>query len=240
MEKLGLREWAKSDSFHLALSSGFFGFFAHAGFLRALVETGLIPAKIAGSSAGALVGACYASGMSVDQIEEELFALSRADFWDPAIGLGLLRGQKFHERLLSILPITKLEDCPIPLAISVFSARDRKTRIIDKGCLPTAIRASCAFPGLFHPVKIDGRMFLDGGIADGPGLAGVGGGRIMYHHLPSTRFWGRMSDRHSELPKLQGLKIVDPKTLPAVGPFRLDRGRIAHQAAYRHAIKELS
>jgi NTE family protein len=79
--------------FTLAMSSGFSGFFAHAGMLSALVEADLIPSRVVGSSAGALIGGCYSSGLSTPEIKELLAGLRREDFWDPRLGAGLLAGQ---------------------------------------------------------------------------------------------------------------------------------------------------
>ena len=94
-----LADWLAEAPFTLAMSSGFFGFFAHFGTLRALLEHGLAPARFCGSSAGALVGACVASGASINAIEDMLLGLDRSQFWDPSPGLGLLSGQAFRRIL---------------------------------------------------------------------------------------------------------------------------------------------
>lgn len=110
-----LADWLAAEPFTLTMSSGFFGFFAHAGMLLALHERGLTPARITGSSAGALVGSLRAAGLAPPRIVEELLKLDRHDFWDPAPGLGLLRGALFRERLLQILPVQRFEQCEVPL-----------------------------------------------------------------------------------------------------------------------------
>ncbi len=76
---MNLHDWLAEQPFTLSMSSGFFGFFAHAGMLTALTEQGLKPSKITGASAGALVGGCYASGCSIAELKAELFSLQRAD-----------------------------------------------------------------------------------------------------------------------------------------------------------------
>jgi len=70
-----LRDWLLEAPFSLGLSSGFFGFFAHAGFLSALEEEGLQPRAAWGSSAGALVGGAWAAGLSADEFSRVLFGL---------------------------------------------------------------------------------------------------------------------------------------------------------------------
>ena len=78
-----LREHLREAPFSLAMSSGFFGFFAHCGFLTVLEDEGLLPRRVTGSSAGALVGALWAAGLDASVLEDELRRLRRADFWDP-------------------------------------------------------------------------------------------------------------------------------------------------------------
>src|SRR3954470_8125789 len=94
-----LRDYLREGPFALAMSSGFFSFFAHTGFFTVLEDEGLLPARISGSSAGALVGGAWAAGMSARALGRELCALERRDFWDPGVGAGLLRGKLFRERL---------------------------------------------------------------------------------------------------------------------------------------------
>ncbi len=154
-----LREWLAEGPYTLVMSSGFFGFFAHAGVVSVLEEEGLPPARVCGSSAGALVGGLWAAGLPAARIREELLALRREHFWDVRPGLGLLRGALFRQRLEALAP---------------------------------AIHASCALPVLFQPVRIEGRLYLDGGVLDRPGLAGApDGGRVLYHHLTSRSPWRR-------------------------------------------------
>ena len=87
-----LQDWLSQEPFTLTLSSGFFSFFAHTGMLAALEEQDLLPQRVTGSSAGALVAACWASGLSTAELKNILFELKRSDFWDPGFGWGLLKG----------------------------------------------------------------------------------------------------------------------------------------------------
>src|SRR5690349_3081769 len=88
-----LREWLLEKPFSMTLSAGFFGFFAHAGVMTVLEDTGLLPVRISGASAGALVGGIWASGVNATTIRDELLRLRREDFWDVRPGLGLLAGR---------------------------------------------------------------------------------------------------------------------------------------------------
>ncbi len=226
-----LREWLAQAPFALSLSSGFFGFFAHAGFVAALEEAGLTPARLGGSSAGALVAGCWASGLTAAEIADTFLGLRREDFWDPAPGLGLLRGRLFRRRLEATLGARRIEDCPRPLAVSVWDVLGRRTRVLRRGDLAAAIHASCAFPGLFQPVWIDRRPHLDGGIADRPGLQSVDGERVLYHHLASRSPWRRPGSPALAVPARKGLAPVVVHGLPRIHPYCLDRGAEAFAIA---------
>ncbi len=161
----------------VAFSSGFFGFFAHAGFLAAIREAEIRPSAYAGASSGAIVAAMAASGMSDGAIREMLFGLKKTDFWDPdpwyvvllnAIRLfrgytGYLKGDGFA-RLLTKLPVRRFEECNTPLAISATNLSQRKQTIFTDGDLIRAIQASGSVPILFKPVEMNGSLYLDGGI----------------------------------------------------------------------------
>lgn len=234
-----LREWLDEGPFALALSSGFFGFYAHAGVVSVLDEEGFRPTQISGSSAGALVGGCWASGLDPQAIQDTFFELRRQDFWDPAPGLGLLRGKLFRERLRATLPVAQIDDCPTPFRPSVFDVFGRRTRVLDRGPLAEAIAASCALPGLFQPVRLKRRAYLDGGIADRPGLLGAPSeGRVLYHHLVS-RSWYRGSNVNA-LPQRRGLEAIVIEDLPRVNPYKLDAGRDAFWAARKATQKALN
>lgn len=226
-----LREYLRDAPFGLAMSSGFFSFFAHTGFLTVLEDEGLAPARLSGSSAGALVGAAWASGLDAPVLAGELERLQRADFWDPGLGPGLLRGRLFRERLHRLLPQPTFDKGRAPAAVSVFHVRSRSTRVLDSGELAAAIHASCAVPFMFHPVWIDGRAYLDGGVLDRPGLEGMPASqeRVLFHHIHSRSPWRTKGD--NQIPTRKGMVTLVLENLPRSGPFRLDEGRRAYRVA---------
>ncbi|HZW88133.1 MAG TPA: patatin-like phospholipase family protein [Myxococcaceae bacterium] len=227
-----LRDWLAEKPFTLVMSSGFFGFFAHAGMVSVLEEEGLRPARIAGSSAGALVGALWGAGIPAVRIREELLGLRREHFWDLWPGLGLLRGRLFRALLERVLPVRSFEESPVPLALSVWDLLARRTVVLERGPLAPAIHASCALPVLFHPVRVGGRLYADGGIADRPGLAGVPEReRVLHHHLTSRSPWRRRSSAALLVPQRPGLQAIALPGLPRLGPFRLALGREALERA---------
>ncbi len=222
-----LRSWLAREPFELVLTSGFFGFFAHAGMLRTLLDEGIVPRAAAGSSAGALVSAAWAAGVPMRSLAETLRALRREDFWDPAPGLGLLRGRSFRQQLERLLPVRRFEECAAPLSVSTYDVARRRTHVIREGELAPAVVASCAVPFLFQPVRHEGRWLLDGGLADRPGLLAAGAGRKLVHHLASRSPW-RAS---LEVPRAAGACTLVIESLPRSGPSRLEAGVRAMELA---------
>jgi NTE family protein len=193
-----------------------------------LRATGFTPTHVAGSSAGGLVAGAWAAGLEPDKLARTLGELRRVQFWDPAPGAGLLAGRRFDAMLRELLPVTAIEHCRVPVRISVFDIAGRRTKVVDRGDLATAIRASCAVPGLFHPVWIDRRACWDGGILDRPGIAGVPDGeRLLFHHISSKSPWRTLA-----IPRRAGMVTLVIDRLPRSGPFRLDAGREALTRAH--------
>lgn len=226
-----LGDWLAAGPFALAMSSGFFAFYAHTGILSGLLARGLTPHEVAGSSAGALVAGAWGSGIPLDHLSATLARLERRDFWDPALGLGLLAGHKFDRVLRALLPVADIAQCAVPVRISAFDIYARSTRVLA-GDLASAIRASCALPGMFHPVwrGAPPRPYWDGGIADHPGIVGVTSARVLLHHIATG---GRKPPRR---PGLVSLVIAG---LPRVTPFHLDRGPAALAVAARAMVAAL-
>jgi NTE family protein len=207
-----LRHWLAAEPFTLVMSSGFFSFFAHGGMLAALEEVGLPPARLAGSSAGALTGGLWAAGLSAATMRELYFSLQKKDFWD----------------------------CGRPLCVSAFDLRSMRTRVLDKGDLADALYASCAVPFMFHPIRLDGGLLVDGGVSDRHGLAGVGPGRrVFYHHISSRSPWRRKGSAALRLPERHNMASLVIDDLPRSGPDALDIGRDAWRAAREATFRAL-
>ena len=229
-----LLEWLREGPFALAMSSGFFGFFAHAGALSAVLDAGFTPSRAAGSSAGALVTGMHSGGVSPDAMRERLATLRREDFWDPSPGAGLLRGGLFRALLDELLGGATIESSRVPFAASVFDLRSRRTEVLREGSLAAAIHASCALPVLFHPVRVGERLYSDGGIADRPGVMGVADApRVLYHHLASRSPWRRPGSPSLRVPKREGMAAVSIEGITRVNPFALHRGMTAYAEAER-------
>lgn len=235
-----LHEWLAEAPFTLGMSSGFFGFFAHAGVLAALEERGLAPSAVAGSSAGALVAGAWAGGVSSEELRDTLLSLRRQDFWDPAPGAGLLRGQLFRERLASLLRHDTFEACRVPASLVVHDVFARRPQAVSTGDLAAAIHASCAVPGMFHPVRVNGRLMVDGGVTDRAGLSGVPREqRVFYHHLASRSPWRRPGSPALRVPTRPGLVPLVVPDLPRLSPFRLGEAGVAYERALRTTRTQL-
>jgi NTE family protein len=181
------------------------------------------------------VTGAWAAGLDASKLAAELVTLRREDFWDPRVGLGLLRGSLFRARLDALLPSSTFEGCRIPASVSVYDVVARRVRTLETGDLAPALHASCAVPLMFHPVWIQGRPYFDGGVTDRPGLAGMPQAepRVLFHHLASRSPWRRPGSPSMDVPSRPGMTALVLADLPRVGPFRLEQGRRAFDAARR-------
>lgn len=187
----------------LVLSSGFFGFYAHAGVLAAVRESGIPISGYSGSSSGAIVAAMAACGMNEPTIKDILFKLKKTDFWDPDPpayllrklfkGLrgytGYLKGNGFAA-LLKSLPKRRIEECDTPLVIAATDLTLQKEATFSEGDLIRAVHASGAVPGLFKPVLVGGSWCVDGGLVDKAPVCALAEkirpARLIIHYLASN------------------------------------------------------
>jgi len=235
-----LREWLQEKPFTLTMSSGFFGFFAHLGFLSVLEEEDIIPNKITGSSAGALIGGFFASGLSTRDMKEILMNLKKESFWDPIGVGGFLKGQKFKDLLDDKLIIKNIENTKFDLKVSTFNLMKGKTEVLESGNLAQAIYASCAVPFMFQPIMINKNFYLDGGLKDRPGLNGVEANeRVFYHHIISNSPWRKKSGKSTQIPKRENMISLAIKNLPKVRPNNLKSGVLAYNKAKESMRKVL-
>lgn len=165
----------------LALGGGGARGLAHIHVVDALDEMGIRPVAIAGSSIGALIGAGMAAGMTGREIRD--YTLStvghrsevlnrlwqlRPGSLSEAVSSGFRFGQFNIERVLkAFLPEAipaRFADLDIPLKVMVTDYYGQTERVCESGDLRKALAASCALPAVFVPVKIDGRVMIDGGI----------------------------------------------------------------------------
>ena len=157
---------AKLPSIGLALGGGFARGIAHIGVLKVLEEESIPVGFIAGTSVGALIGAAYCSGVSPEELEQ---IASRVRFRDLARWTLSRYGFATNLRMISflnkILKVKTFEELRIPLAVTATDFASGEGVVFRSGPLADPVRASCAYPGVFLPVTVDGRLLVDGMLA---------------------------------------------------------------------------
>jgi NTE family protein len=151
----------------LALSGGGARGFAHVGVLKVLVESGIPINLIAGTSAGAIVGGAYAAGMSIDEITAMVAKIGWMNMTRPSLSLlGVLSNAPMGAFLTRELPATKFEELKIPLAVVAYDlTAGREIVYQHSGDMIFAVRASCAVPGVFAPLRDEhDHLIVDGGV----------------------------------------------------------------------------
>lgn len=140
---------------------------AHVGVLQALRDRGIVPHSVAGTSSGALVGAAYAMGIEPDRIEELLVGIRWTDVarLRARPGAGLLDSDPLAKSVTAVIGGDVLiEDMPMPFVAVATDLASRRARVFDRGSLVEALRASIAVPGVFRPIRVEGRHLADGGL----------------------------------------------------------------------------
>jgi NTE family protein len=149
----------------LALGGGFARGFAHLGVLQVLEQNHIPISHIAGTSVGSILGAAYASGAPLAHIIETCRKLRFRDIARWRVSrLGLASNQRLENLIERVFESRQFENLRIPLAVVATDLTSGEPVVFTQGNLVDAIRASCAFPGLFEPVEIGTRCLADGGL----------------------------------------------------------------------------
>jgi len=159
-------ESPKLPKIGVALGGGFARGLAHVGVLKVLEEEKVPIDFIAGTSVGAVIGAAYASGISARELEEVAALVRFKDFsrWTFS-RFGLFSNDKMAIFLRKILRCKTFEELRIPLAIAATDIVTGEPVVFTSGDLVDPVRASCAYPGMFQPVRIGERLLVDGLLA---------------------------------------------------------------------------
>lgn len=248
---------------------------AQVGMARALMEAGHHPDVLVGTSAGALNATWLAADPTADGLaglEAAWSAARRRDVfpirpWDLARGLSGITDysvspQPLRKWLRKMCPVRNLEDSLIPLLVMVTDVEDGQSIVLDHGPAVTALMASCAIPGVFPPVRLEGRWLVDGSTAsDMPIGAAVAAGADRVWALPSVPL-GRASRPRSALGAVLRsssitlasqnastvelwsgrceLYVLPAPTVPGASPFGLDKTDELVRAGYEKARQWLS
>jgi NTE family protein len=135
--------------------------------IQVLEEAGIQPQLVAGTSAGSLVAAIYASGKKGDELQRVALTMEEAAIADwtlPIFSRGMLRGEALARYVNTQVRSRLIEDMPLPLGIYATDLKTGAGVLFRRGDTGTAVRASSAVPAVFQPVKISGRDYVDGGL----------------------------------------------------------------------------
>ena len=156
---------AQLSGIGLALGGGFARGFAHLGVLQVLEQNHIPISCIAGTSVGSILGAAYASGAPLARIIATCRTLRFRDIARWRVSrLGLASNHRLGDLIEQVFESRQFEDLRIPLAVVATDLNSGEPVVLAHGSLVDAIRASCAFPGLFEPVEIGTRCLADGGL----------------------------------------------------------------------------
>ncbi len=156
-------EIGQTPTIGLALGGGFARGIAHVGVLKALEEEGIAVHCVAGTSVGALIGAAYCSGLSIDELVEVAYKVRFTSFarWKLS-RMGFATNDRMVAFLTRLLKVRTFEELRIPLGVTATEFSTGLGEVFQTGSLIGPVRASCAYPGMFLPVDVDGRWFVDG------------------------------------------------------------------------------
>ena len=149
----------------IALGGGAAKGFAHIGVIKMFEANGLQIEYVAGTSAGSVVGAMYASGMNSFQLQQAALALTEDQLRDISLfSGGVVRGLKLQNYINSMVQQKPIESMKIPLAIVATKLETGDRTVFARGNTGQAVRASSSIPGVFEPVSIGQWHYVDGGI----------------------------------------------------------------------------
>lgn len=149
----------------LALGGGAARGFAHVGVIQVLEEQGIKVDLVAGTSAGSLVGALYASGRNGRELATLAETMDEGAITDWTFPMrGLIRGEALARFIRDKTGNRSIEQLPVPLGIVATDLGDGTPIMFRQGDVGTAVRASSAVPAVFQPVKIGTREYVDGGL----------------------------------------------------------------------------
>ncbi len=250
-----------TSGFYLGMAPSFFGFYGYFGALAAWEDElsnstfNVLQQNIngvAGASAGAMAAILLAAGIPPQRAAEFCTTISLNDFADFPGLFTVFRGNKFEQIMDDFMRSQRpdsrlvLEEAEIPVAVSGFDIQRMQGRILRRGSMARAARASACFPFLFQPVGwVDGEenyLFVDGGITDTAGVAGLAslrspgspGRRVV--NLVVGDFLGARAPGPSDLPdgvNATQLLSISIQRLPPCGPWNMPNGPLAVDAARR-------
>jgi NTE family protein len=159
----GQSEAEPVPSIGIALGGGFARGIAHIGVLKVLEEEGIPIGIVAGTSVGALIGATYCSGVSIEDLEKVARSVRFTTFARWTVSrYGFASNDRMVAFLDRILKVKTFEELRIPLAVTATDFNSGEGVVFHSGSIVDTVRASCAYPGMFLPVNLRGHWLVDG------------------------------------------------------------------------------
>jgi NTE family protein len=174
----------------VALGGGFARGIAHVGVLKVLEEEGIPIRVVTGTSVGALIGACYCSGLTIAEMREVALNTRFTTFARWTLSrYGFATNDRMVSFLTRTLKVKTFEEMRIPLGVTATDFNTGEGVVFHSGSIIDPIRASCAYPGMFLPVQIRGRYLVDGMLSHPVPtrpLREMGADRVLAVHLRGT------------------------------------------------------
>jgi NTE family protein len=171
----------------LALGGGFARGMAHIGVLKVLEEEAIPVSMVAGTSVGALIGAVYCSGVSIEDLEKVARSCRFTTFARWTVSrYGFASNDRMVSFLTRTLKVNSFEELRIPLGVTATDFNTGEGVVFHSGSITDPVRASCAYPGMFLPVNIRERWLVDGMLSHPVPtrpLRDMGADRVLAVHL---------------------------------------------------------
>ena len=164
-----MQEVAMRKKLGLALGAGSTKGLAHIGVLQVLLENEIPLDMIAGCSMGAIIGSIFAAGSDIYMLEKYVLSMKmreHLDLGNPIGSGGLIRGGRLEELIRIFTHDKCFGETPIPFYCVAVDVASAELRVFDEGKIHRAVRASMSIPGVFTPVQINGRTYVDGGVIE--------------------------------------------------------------------------
>ncbi|MBB5620013.1 NTE family protein [Pedobacter cryoconitis] len=240
----------------LVLSGGGIRGIAHLGVLKALKNAGVTFSHISGTSAGAIVGAFYAAGIDPEHALDLFIKTRLLRFVRPSLGaLGLVSIEHTEQLLMEYFPDNKIENLNIPLTIAATNFSEGKLVYFTAGHLIKAVQASSCIPGIFKPIMIDGKMYVDGGILNnfpiepllnncdfiiGSSCNHLKPVNVMTNITALMSRAGLMSvNKDMEQKSAFCNLLIEPKGMGEIGTFDMKKAETIYWLAYEETLKTI-
>ncbi len=164
-----IREAKGVPKIALVLGGGAARGLAHVGVIRVLEQEKIPISMIVGTSVGSLIGALYAADPNSLNLEWLAFSIEKEDIFDYSVvysKMGPVQGDRLEKFVQTKAKVKNLEQMKIPFFPVATDLNTGQTWVFEKGSVARAVRASSSIPGIFQPVEINGRTYVDGGVTD--------------------------------------------------------------------------